>query len=63
MSILLVARSDKFSFSASHLAASLDAPLSDKTYTLAPLASGLIQASAWIDTKMLAPTVARVTLG
>src|SRR3569832_1246043 len=47
-------RSEAFSFSASQRAASLLAPLPDRTYTDAPRAMRSLPASAWIDTRMSA---------
>jgi hypothetical protein len=49
-------RSASFSRRAIHAAAELDAPFSDSANTDEPRASGLIQASAWIDTNRSACT-------
>src|SRR3569833_1399209 len=47
-------RSEAFSFSASQRAASLLAPLPDRTYTAEPRAMRSLTASAWIDARMSA---------
>lgn len=49
-------RSDAFSLFASQRAAALEAPWSDSANTDEPLADGVVNASAWIDTNRSAPT-------